>query len=99
MKWINDVGFFAKHLWSVRFAIIGVVWASAGSTWMLLPPEWKPALSEPIRWGLGIVGVLLASAPGFAVLMHQPKLAAEVEKHTGAPAGNLPPAVKAMRER
>lgn len=80
LEWRDDVVFLAKRLWSVRMAAIGTMWASAGSAWLLLPPEWKPELSEPIRWVLAVVGVVLAASPGLAALMYQPKLQAKVEE-------------------
>lgn len=74
MKMVDDAGFLAKRLWSVRFAAIGVVWAAAGAYWIGTPDDWKPTLSEPVKWIIGIVGVALAAAPGLAALVHQPKL-------------------------
>ena len=79
IEWRDDVLFLAKRLWSVRMALIGVVWASAGSAWLLLPAEWKPELSEPVRWVLAVIGVVLAASPGIAALVYQPKLQAKVE--------------------
>lgn len=78
MKFKTDAWFLAKRLWSVRMAIIGVFWAAAGSAWLLLPPEWKPTLSEPMRWALAFIGVTLAALPGLAAVIHQPKLEAAV---------------------
>jgi hypothetical protein len=75
MKLIEDAAFLAKRLWSVRLAAVGVIWAAAGAYWIATPADWKPDLSEGVRWVLAAVGVALAAAPGLAALVEQPKLA------------------------
>lgn len=74
MKWVDDARWLAKRLWSVRFAAIGVIWASAGAYWVAAPEAWRPALSEPVKWVIGVIGVALAAAPGLAALVDQPQL-------------------------
>lgn len=74
MKPIDDAAWLAKRLWSVRFAAIGVIWAAAGAYWIATPPDWKPDLSQGVRWVLAVIGVALAAAPGLAALIQQPKL-------------------------
>lgn len=80
MNWKDDVWFLAKRLWSVRMAAIGVVWASAASAWVLLPSQWQPTIPEALKGVLAVIGIALASAPGIAALVHQPKLIAEVQQ-------------------
>lgn len=75
MKLIDDAAWLAKRLWSVRLAAIGVIWASAGAYWIATPADWKPDLSEGVRWTLAAIGVALAAAPGLGALIDQPKLA------------------------
>lgn len=86
VKWIDDAGFLAKRLWSVRMAVFGMIWAGAAGLWVALPSDVRPTLSEPVRWVLLVVGVLVASSPGIAVLVHQPKLAEDIEKRQDASA-------------
>lgn len=74
MKMIDDAAWLAKRLWSVRLAAIGVIWAAAGAYWIATPADWKPDLSEGVRWVLAVIGVALAAAPGLAALIEQPKL-------------------------
>ena len=74
MKLMDDAAWLAKRLWSVRLAAIGVIWAGAGAYWIAAPSEWKPDLSENVRWVLAVIGVALAAAPGLAALIEQPKL-------------------------
>lgn len=74
MKWVDEAAFLAKRLWSVRLAAIGVIWAGAGAYWIATPSDWKPDLSEGVRWVLAVIGVALAAAPGLAALVEQPKL-------------------------
>ena len=74
MKWISDVRKTWHRLWSVRMAVIGAIYAAAGGAWLVMPPQWQPELSEPIRWVLAIVGVTLAAAPGVSRVIAQPKL-------------------------
>lgn len=66
---------YFHRLWSVRMAILGTIYASAASAWLLLPADWKPDLSETVRWVLAVIGVLLAAAPGITRVIAQPKLA------------------------
>lgn len=84
MKLIDDARSVALRLWSVRMAIIGVIYASAGSAWLLMPPAWQPELSQPVRWALAVVGVMLAAAPGVARVVAQPKLKADDTDKAGA---------------
>jgi hypothetical protein len=44
-----------------------------------MPSEWKPDLSQGVRWLLVVVSILLAAAPGLAALVKQPKLKADLE--------------------
>lgn len=74
MKLIDDAAWLAKRLWSVRLAALGVIWASAGAYWIATPADWKPDLSEGVRWVLAAIGMMLAAAPGLAALVEQPKL-------------------------
>lgn len=77
MRWYDDAGLLIKRLWSVRLAALGVIWAAAGAYWIATPADWKPDLSEGVRWVLAAIGVALAAAPGLAALVEQPKLTAE----------------------
>lgn len=74
MKMIDDARATWHRMWSVRMAILGTVYASAGSAWLLLPAAWQPTLSEPVRWVLAVIGVALAASPGVARVIDQPKL-------------------------
>lgn len=80
MRMIDDAWFVAKRLWSVRLAVLGVMWATAAGLWLAVPGEWHPTLSEPVRWVLMAFGTILAAMPGIAALVHQPELDAEVHK-------------------
>jgi hypothetical protein len=83
VKLIDNVGIVWHRLWVVRMAILGVIFASAGSAWLLMPDEWKPTLSEPVRWVLAFIGVSLAAAPGISRVIAQPKVAEAVTAQTG----------------
>ena len=90
MKMVDNVGIVWHRLWSVRMAVIGVLYAAAGSVWLLLPADWKPDLSESVRWVLVTVGVSLAAAPGLASVVKQPKLAETVTAKTGTATITVP---------
>lgn len=87
MKLIDDARTLWHRLWTVRMAIIGTIYAAAGSAWLLLPPAWQPTLSEPVRWVLAVVGVMLAAAPGVARVIAQPKAMAQVKGDDSDQAG------------
>lgn len=74
MKLIDDVGALWHRLWAVRMAIISAIYSAAAGAWLLMPPDWQPTLSQPIRWVLVVVGVSLAASPGVARVVAQPKL-------------------------
>lgn len=84
MKMIDDAKWLAQRLWSVRMSAIGVLWTAAGAYWMGAPVEWRPDLSEGVRWLLGVIGVALAASPGLAALVQQPKLKAALQERRGS---------------
>lgn len=90
LVFVDDAGFLIKRLWSARLALLGVIWATASGLWLTLPDEWKPTLSEPIRWVLMVFGVALAASPGIAAVLHQPKLAEKVQERAAAKSGDAP---------
>lgn len=80
-EWRDEAWFYVKHLWSVRAALFAAVWAGAGAAWIIMPYSWQPHIPEWGKWVLGIIGVLVAAAPGFAAAMRQPKLPTQLLDH------------------
>lgn len=78
--WIDDVQLKWKHLWSVRWAAIGVVYATMGGVYIAMPSGLQPNLPEWTKMVLLFVGIGLASAPGIAATLKQPKLPAVIAK-------------------
>lgn len=93
IKLIDDAWFTVKRLWSVRLAVLGTAWASAGAGWLMIPEDAKPILPEALKMGIAVFSVGLAMSPGIAAAVHQPKLAAQLEERKAPDAvADAPPA-------
>lgn len=78
MRLIDDARVLWLKFWTVRLAIASTIYSTAAGAWVLLPFQWQPTLSEPVKWVLAAVGVLLAASPAVARIIHQPKIAIAV---------------------
>jgi hypothetical protein len=56
------------RLWSARLMILTTAYSTAAGAWAVLPPDWKPDLSEAAKAILAAVGVLL---PTIAAASHR----------------------------
>jgi hypothetical protein len=84
MKLIDDAGKLWHRLSSVWFAIVGVIYASAGGVWLAMPESFRPDLPQWFRICLAVIGVALAASPGIARVVAQPKLASDDTDKAGA---------------
>lgn len=78
MKLIQNAGILWHKLWTVRLSIVSTIYSTAAGTWAVLPYAWQPTLSEPVKWVLAAIGVILAASPAVARMIHQPQVAAIV---------------------
>jgi len=88
MKWIDNARLWHR-LWSMRLMIATTTYSAAAGAWAVLPPDWKPDLSETAKAILAGIGVLLPAAGAVAVLVKQESLAAA--KRPDAAPTDVPP--------
>jgi len=73
---IPNAGAVWHRLWSMRLMIATTAYSAAAGAWVLLPPDWRPDLSETAKAILAGIGVALPAAGAIARLMRQDSLRA-----------------------
>lgn len=93
MKLIDNAGIVWHRLWSMRFSIATTIYTGAAGAWVLLPPDWKPDLSETSKAVLAGFGMMLPVMASLSILVKQPKLADKIAEKTGTTKITIPVSV------
>lgn len=70
------------RLWSARLMILTTAYSTAAGAWAVLPPDWKPDLSETAKAALAGIGVLLPTIAAVSHRSEQMKLRASMPDDT-----------------
>lgn len=90
MKLIDNAGIVWHRLWSMRFSIATTIYTGAAGSWVLLPTDWKPDLSETAKAILAGVGMMLPVMASLSIVVKQPKLAEKITEKTGTTTITVP---------
>ncbi len=61
-----------KKWWSMRLIIATTIFASISASYIMLPPDWLPAISDPMKKFFAFGTILTAVASGVARVVKQP---------------------------